>query len=475
MKKTVVARGLLLTLALSWNVTAAQAEIKYDTNTLPEPVDAVAQENVQTTLIQPQQQPIQSFPRFSMQVANTPETRADKIRREREQTEARTNDEALAKLEERRMKAEQALADETSGLAETAQQQQQQPVPPLPVQEEIVRAPIADAPGASQAPVVAGGNQNVTASTVATAESASTGASKRALTFQIAPRGGFGQILGNSTYQAKGKYAAGLKLGVGFGEYFGIQGGYTYGEYGVIAPVTNYYLSNYVYWSKAHSYSSQMMNLKQNTGDLVLKAWLLDSDTMVRPFLTVGAAYSKNYLNYSSSVLRYLEQYGLKDRMGKDTDSSSYMGTAGAGVDVQLTKNIAVTGAFEFYKVLSATVSAPSYTANTASSVYSGATYPYNGTTQYPGSYGGAQYPGSYGGAQYPNSGYQPSYGGATNYGGAQVPANYVPAGAVNSPYNYANYVNNSMEGATQDKTNAAGSLALKSFYTLNFGVTFQF
>ena len=64
---------------------------------------------------------------------------------------------------------------------------------------------------------------------IATAESASTGASKRALTFQIAPRGGFGQILGNSTYQAKGKYAAGLKLGVGFGEYFGIQGGYTYG------------------------------------------------------------------------------------------------------------------------------------------------------------------------------------------------------------------------------------------------------
>jgi outer membrane protein W len=148
----------------------------------------------------------------------------------------------------------------------------------------------------------------------------------------------------DNAFTVSGKGAAGIGLGMGVTDNLSVEVGYTYAEYGIG-------LANSAYIQQMFTGTSDTYDLKQNVFDIGMKLDLVSSDSRFRPFIGGGAAYSKGYLNYPTSVTQLYQQYS--PNFSPDFESSDFLGYLSAGFDAQVSKTIAVGLNLRYYKVFS--------------------------------------------------------------------------------------------------------------------------
>ena len=246
--------------------------------------------------------------------------------------------------------------------------------------------------------------------------------SSDAVSIVISPRAGMTNMSGSSYYDTKARYSAGLDIGVPVGNYLTLEGGYFRSEIGILGNNSNPWVTY------ANSYypgnQSETVVMKQDLFELGLKLHFLGPESRIRPFIGLGGAYAKGYVNYDQRIIDTWRQFGYPG--STDYQSSSYLGYVSAGLDVRITKMISVGAQFKYYNVFSSSENNGFYNP----SLYG----PYGNTAGYAGGYGGA--------------GYNP-YGGG--YGNTNAPG---------SP--------------DWDKRAIGGTLASSSFYSFLLGLNFS-
>lgn len=335
-------------------------------------------------------------------------SKTELMRRERVREEVKNEDVLQERLEELRLRDEQRRTEQLLGVASAHSVTAS--AAPLPVKEERISAPVTEVPATR---AVAAGETIAVAGPVDAVEK------PEKLIVSISPRAGISSMMGNSGFDIRPNYAAGVAVGLGVSDNLTFEAGYTYGEYGVAVNSTNptvQYLQNYFNAQGGYLRNFETQTMRQNIVDAGLKVHFLGPEARLRPFFGAGAAYSKSYLNYAQSYLTMLNQMGM-GQLSRDYEVDSYQGYLSTGLDVRVSKNISIGATFKYHTVLSARENQPLY--------YSG-------------------------------------------FSGSSVSAPYYgsPYGAYNAGYNGT---------LDYDKMAVGGSLARTSFYTVLAGVTFTF
>lgn len=280
-------------------------------------------------------------------------TKAELMRRERIRSELKNEDILQERLEELRLRDENRRTEQLLGSG--AVPSGGESVAQAPVQEQVVVPPVTDRPGqpavaptGSPALAMASTGTQTDAVTVSHAQ-ATVLDSEEKTQLTLAPRAGLSSMNNSSGYNLQSRYTAGIGLGVGVSDTVTFELGYQFSEYGVAMNSSNYY----VQMLQAYNPTYETLALKQNVVDAGLKVHVLGSDAKLRPFVGGGAAYSKSYINYDQRIITSLTQAGLQN-MARDYELSSYLGYLSTGLDVRLTKRIAVGAVFKYYTVLTA-------------------------------------------------------------------------------------------------------------------------
>jgi outer membrane protein W len=295
------------------------------------------------------------------------------MRRERTRTELKNEDLLQERLEELRLRDEKRRTDQLLGAEGAGAAAGQQlggtanmNVAPDALSVQGVVAPVTDHPGEvlnAPVPTAAQGQAqgpNVAAYTASpytpaaqaqiaggqsiTAQQAVPSADSDHTKFTISPRAGVSIMNVDNAFTVSGKGAAGVGLGMGVTDSLSVEVGYTYAEYGIG-------LANSAYIQQMYTGTSDTYDLKQNIFDIGLKMDLLSSDSRFRPYIGGGAAYSKGYLNYPTSVTQMYQAYNAN--FSPDFESSDFLGYLSAGFDAQVSKTVAVGLNFRYYKVFS--------------------------------------------------------------------------------------------------------------------------
>jgi outer membrane protein W len=291
------------------------------------------------------------------------------MRRERTRTELKNEDLLQERLEELRLRDEKRRTDQllgAEGAAAAAGQQQggtaNMNVAPDALSVQGVVAPVTDHPGEvlnapvptqAQGPNVAAytaspytpsAQAQIVGAQSVTAQQALPSSNDDHVKLSITPRAGVSIMNVDNAFTVSGKGAAGIGLGMGVTDNLSVEVGYTYAEYGIG-------LANSAYIQQMFTGTSDTYDLKQNVFDIGMKLDLVSSDSRFRPFIGGGAAYSKGYLNYPTSVTQLYQQYS--PNFSPDFESSDFLGYLSAGFDAQVSKTIAVGLNLRYYKVFS--------------------------------------------------------------------------------------------------------------------------
>jgi hypothetical protein len=365
-------------------------------------------------------------------------SKTDLMRRERVREELKNEDVLQERLEELRLRDERKRTEQLLGGKTVTTVNTESPMPlvapigtvapvgtaqMVPVQEEMIVAPVAERPGQAQvlpvapapaqvvavpaqpqavaaapqtvAGVDAGGVSQATAPAVADSDK---------VRFIMRPYAGVSNINVNNLFDVRPHYAAGIGLGIGASDNLTFEVGYTFNDYGISLASTNPWVAMYQNQlaMTGRAGALETLTMKQNVVDAGLKLFFLPPEARLRPFLGGGAAYSKSFVNYGQSYLTYLDQSGLQS-LSRDFEMSSYLGYLSTGLDVRVNKSISIGAMFKYYTVLSSNESQ------------------------------GLDYQG------------------------------------------WAPYYYNAYGGADYDKTNAGSSLAQSAFYTITGGASFAF
>lgn len=305
-------------------------------------------------------------------------SKSEMLRRERMRQELRNEDLLQERLEELRLRDEQRRTDqvlgsggEQKGNAPRAAEEPASITAPLPMKQEIVVPPVTEQrPAAvpSAAPTTGApqsSNQSQSFEQVAVVSQNTPfngmGMSSRADGFSssektlitIQPRGGLAQLTNQSGYDVHPHYSLGIGVGFEVSDHMAFEGGYTYSEYGMALSLTN----PTVQWAQGIGYTynptAESIAFKQNVADLGLKLYLLGRESRIRPFIGGGGAYSKGYLNYDQNILNNLKIL-RQTALASDYEISQFLGFLSAGLDIQVTRSVAVSGTFKYFSVLSA-------------------------------------------------------------------------------------------------------------------------
>jgi outer membrane protein W len=301
-------------------------------------------------------------------------SKTELMRRERTRTELKNEDLLQERLEELRLRDEKRRTDQLLGaennqlggtaapvMAPVAETTQGVVSPVTDHPGEVLNAPVptaaqaqAQAPAPAQGQAVAAyvaspytpaaqaqmaGNQSVTSA------QAVPGSSDDHTKLYITPRFGVSVMNVDNAFNVSGKYSAGVGLGMGITDNLSFEVGYTYSSYGIgLGGANSVYAS-------AFTGSSDTYVLNQNVFDAGLKLALLGPDSRFRPFVGVGAAYAKGYLNYPQASA---QQYQLLNpNFSPDFESSDFLGYLSVGFDAQVSKTVSVGMNARYYKVLS--------------------------------------------------------------------------------------------------------------------------
>ncbi len=284
-------------------------------------------------------------------------SRSELIRRERIRTELNNEDILQQRIEELRLRDEKRLTDALLQEAQIAREKDAQAK-----QEEVVKDQVVVQQAApQQIEVVGSAVKEQESVAVAQASSEDEGLVG---SIQIQPKGGFTTFTGEMPFRVESEFTVGLGIGMDITDSVALEAGYAYSEYGVkygsSYTATNYY-NPYSLGYGSNQQTTNTHSMKQNLFDAGLKFYLLNTSSRIRPFIGGGGAYTKTYINYTSSILNYYEQLGMS-YMTQDVVSDAFLGYVTAGMDVQLSKAISIGATVRYYTVLTAKESMPNNT-----------------------------------------------------------------------------------------------------------------
>lgn len=346
-------------------------------------------------------------------------SKTEMMRRERVRAEIRNEDRLQERLEELRLRDERRREGElTSGGILTGASASASAGTvvgaTLPVQTEAVGpsvAAVAVAGNGAGVTVSPSGTQiaalqpvppSMTTDSVGTSLAAPVSASmstdltpaSEKMVFVVSPRAGISNVISTVAYDVRPRFSIGGTLGVGLGEHFQLEAGYSYGEMGVAVNPSNPYIAQYSQWAMNNNggvtpygvspygygvqpspygyygaqpnpygygatvgttpaFGNESVVLKQNVIDLGTKVHVLGTDYRLRPYATGGGSYARSFVNYDPRILALLTRSGL-GAYGTDYDISQFLGYLGLGLDVKITKAISVSAGAKYYKVFSA-------------------------------------------------------------------------------------------------------------------------
>lgn len=234
---------------------------------------------VTQTVVVPQQQPVQKQPETTVEGSPLSNSRADSIRRGRQEEELRTESRIVEKLEQSRLEDEKKRAAvlfgdkfDTLQNQQTAQPAQVQPVQVAPVQ----------APSSQVQPIIINQNETLTRDAVREEVRAALTEDDKAILPSIEQKyftatAGIGQY--PDIESIKGNYSMGAGFGTRF-DFFLVEGAFTYSNYTMDAK----------YVDSFYQVRSANFDMNQYQGSLALKYQLIGG--FVRPVLGGLAAYS---------------------------------------------------------------------------------------------------------------------------------------------------------------------------------------
>ncbi len=290
-------------------------------------------------------------------------TKAELMRRMRFRAEMKNDDFVQQRLEELRLRDEQRRADQLINGgparldADAASVAVQAPLPPLAV--ETVQTPITERPGQPQAAPVAqpvqtpvavvqvsSGASSPAVSGSSVLESEGFAPREEKLVIRLTPRAGVSSMRSpDANVLVRGRYSAGLSLGVEASESMTFELGYQFSEYGISLQPT--YGSS---WSSpTGTYESRA--LRQNLVDAGLKFYLLGTRSRLRPFVGGGGGWQRSFVNYDSRYRALVQAYYPTVSV-QDYEASSFIGQVSTGMDVRISKSISVGAQFRYNRVL---------------------------------------------------------------------------------------------------------------------------
>jgi hypothetical protein len=143
----------------------------------------------------------------------------------------------------------------------------------------------------------------------------------------------------------RGRYSAGLSLGIEASESMTFELGYQFSEYGISLQPTYGFSWN----SPTGTYESRA--LRQNLVDAGLKFYLLGSRSRLRPFVGGGGGWQRSFVNYDSRYRALVQAYSPTVGV-QDYEASSFVGQINTGMDVRISKSVSVGAQFRYNRVL---------------------------------------------------------------------------------------------------------------------------
>ena len=290
-------------------------------------------------------------------------TKAELMRRMRFRAEMKNDDFVQQRLEELRLRDEQRRADQLINGgparldADSAPVATQAPLPPLAI--ETVQAPITERPGQPQAAPVAppvqtpvavvqvsSGASSPAVSGSSVLESEGFAPREEKLVIRLTPRAGVSSMRSpDANVLVRGRYSAGLSLGIEASESMTFELGYQFSEYGISLQPTYGFSWN----SPTGTYESRA--LRQNLVDAGLKFYLLGSRSRLRPFVGGGGGWQRSFVNYDSRYRALVQAYSPTVGV-QDYEASSFVGQINTGMDVRISKSVSVGAQFRYNRVL---------------------------------------------------------------------------------------------------------------------------
>ncbi len=290
-------------LALLTNASFAQAQSTVQSETLSSDVDSdidqmaapVANQHtsrnavVTQTVIVPQQQAVQKQPTTVVEASPLSDSRADNIRRNRQDEEMRTESKIVEKLEQSRMEDEKKRAAVLFGdKFDTLQNSQTQPAAAQSATVQPVQAPATQI---QPQPIVIQQNETLSRDAVREEMRAALDENEKAVTPMLQQKY-FAGVAGIAQYPdikaIQGNYSLGAAFGTRY-DYFLVEGGFLFSNYGILG-------ASYLDTNNFVRLADFEMN--QYQGMLAAKYQLLSG--FVRPVL--GGLVSYSYRSYSATT-----------------------------------------------------------------------------------------------------------------------------------------------------------------------------
>jgi hypothetical protein len=166
------------------------------------------------------------------------------------------------------------------------------------------------------------------------------------LVIRLTPRAGVSSMRSpDANVLVRGRYSAGLSLGIEASESMTFELGYQFSEYGISLQPTYGFSWN----SPTGTYESRA--LRQNLVDAGLKFYLLGSRSRLRPFVGGGGGWQRSFVNYDSRYRALVQAYSPTVGV-QDYEASSFVGQINTGMDVRISKSVSVGAQFRYNRVL---------------------------------------------------------------------------------------------------------------------------
>jgi len=211
------------------------------------------------------------------------------------------------------------------------------------VQDQVINTNAAASAGymtIEQAPVVKDEHKEDLTSVAAAKEEESSALSS----VRLAPIFGITTI-NSDIYNVDSRYTAGFNIEVDVSDNLAAVLGYSYSQYDVSLG-----FGNPIYGFAAQNQSKLQYN--QNLFEGLMRFYLFPRDSKFRAHIGGGLGYNKGYLNYRKNVFNTFA-YNPYSNL-EDYEVTSFLGIMEAGLEFNVSKQVALGGIFKYANVLSA-------------------------------------------------------------------------------------------------------------------------
>lgn len=157
----------------------------------------------------------------------------------------------------------------------------------------------------------------------------------------------FGMTTINSEiYDVDARYTAGFNIEVDVSENLAAVLGYSYSQYDVSLG-----FGNPVYGFAMQNQNQSKLQYNQNLFEGLMRFYLFPRDSKFRAHIGGGLGYNKGYLNYKKNVFNTFA-YNPYSNL-EDYEVTSFLGIMEAGLEFNVSKQVALGGIFKYANVLS--------------------------------------------------------------------------------------------------------------------------